>query len=169
MNAKYLFLILVIVIVVGIGWSIKNVQNHMRLYRIPDIFYGPPDIYRKQVVFWPLVLSSLPVIPSFNDSDHYCFDRFIFQTTSVQYHHQQQQQQQHRWNCWRTFRETFFRCTPLSRRLCSRLCGKSTPALSLFYAASDDPCVASGPKNSPTSSPCSMSTMCGKKGEFSMT
>ena len=26
-----------------IGWSIKNVQNHMRLYGIPDIFYGPPD------------------------------------------------------------------------------------------------------------------------------
>ena len=29
--------------IMGIGWSIKNVQNHIRLYGIPDIFYGPPD------------------------------------------------------------------------------------------------------------------------------
>ena len=29
-----------------IGWSIKNVQNHIRLYGILGIFYGPPDIFR---------------------------------------------------------------------------------------------------------------------------
>ena len=44
------------------GWSIKNVQNHMRLNGIPDIFYGPPDITSEQIEQESLVaLVSFPV------------------------------------------------------------------------------------------------------------